>query len=63
MLDAVKENVESFPWYVEGLHMKVQEFDFGENRFDCILGVWTLCYLNFVDRKEILERIYRSIRP
>ena len=63
MLDAVKENVESCPRYVEGFHMKVQEFNFVEHRYDCILGVWTLCYLNFADRKEVLENIYRSIRP
>ena len=56
MLDAVKENVESCPRYVEGFHMKVQEFNFVEHRYDCILGVWTLCYLNFADRKEVFER-------
>jgi hypothetical protein len=63
MLDCVKKSLDWCPDYVKTIHKRVQDFNFSENRFDCIIGVWSLCYLNTEEREQLINVIYGSLRP
>lgn len=63
MVEAVEKNVKWWPKYVKANNCRVQDYDFGESRFDCIVGVWCLSYLNTDDRQELLTNIFMSLRP
>ena len=63
LMDSGKIMVDQWPRNITGHHKKVQDFSFGEQRFDCIIGVWSLCYLNTNDRGQLIDRIFRSLRP
>ena len=62
MVEAASKNLPWWPKYVEAFNCKVQDFDFKEDNYDCIVGVWCLSYLNSTDREELLDKIFRSLR-
>ena len=42
--------------------MKIQDFDWPEERFDTIIGIWCLGYLNYIDRFNTLVGIQKALK-
>lgn len=63
LLDGSEELVQEMPSGVKKHLCKIQEFDWGTMRYDCILGVWCLGYLNITEHKTVLAGMQGSIKP
>lgn len=42
--------------------MKIQDFDWPEERFDTIIGIWCLGYLDYNDRFNTLVGIHKALK-
>ena len=42
--------------------MRIQEFVWQEEYYDCVLGVWCLCYLNSKDKSRIVSKMESALQ-
>ena len=43
-------------------HLRIQNFDWPESKYDCVAGCWSLCYLKTEDRILVLEKMTKSLK-
>ena len=54
LLDGSDEMVSEMPTDVIRHKRLIQDYFWPKSRYDCILGVWSLCYLHGEDLKTVL---------
>ena len=62
LLDGSDEMVAEMPTEVIRHKRLIQNYLWPKRRYDCILGVWCLCYLHGEDLKTILLKMKASLK-
>ena len=62
LLDGSEEMVAEMPTDVIRHKRLIQDYFWPKNRYDCIMGVWSLCYLHGEDLKTVLLQMQTSVK-
>ena len=55
MLEQSQDYANHMPEEVKKYVVMVQNFSWPKDRYQCIVGVWCLCYLNYEDQCQLIN--------
>ena len=41
---------------------RIQDFQWPEEKYECIIGVWSLCYLDYKDRCDLIKNATKALK-
>mgnify|MGYP005728808133 FL=1 len=62
MLEQSPRLTKLIPWEVKLYEMKVQDFEWPIEEYECVVGVWCLCYLNCEDQQQLISRADGAVK-
>ena len=42
--------------------IKIQDFKWPVDEYDCVIGVWSLCYLGYKERCDFMQKAEESLK-